>query len=242
MTKLRNDSRGIAHLLLIFIIVGLVGAGGFAVWRINSYNNQSDASGRATVGPDGSPSNSGAVSDECVALTGDENICRLGAIADLSQYSSEVHMDLNGLASVVKYDGKGNSDTDIGDLGGGITINGKNYIYVSDAWYDTGDDTSQAPKSAVPGFGFVTTAGIKYENLGKEPCGNDTCFKYRMSGGILGDDGVVVCWFGDEDFLPRRYESTGGLIGKLTMTVEYKAVTITAPAGAQPISNLELGT
>jgi len=109
-----------------------------------------------------------------------------------------------------------------------------------DAWYDYGADASQMPKSEIPSLGFATTAGIKYENQGKEPCGDDTCFKYRMTGGILGD-GVVVCWFGDEDFLPRRYESTGGLLGALTMTIDYKPITITAPEGARPISSLVPG-
>lgn len=240
MPKLHKDSRGFAHLLLILLFVGVIGIGGVVYWRVSSYNNQSRANGEATVAPDGTASNSGAISDECVALTGDENICRLGAISDLSQYSSVVNMDMNGLKSVIKYDGKGNSDTEVGDLGRGITVGGKNYIYVMDAWYDSGNDTSQMPKSEVPSLGFATTAGIKYENLGKEPCGDDTCFKYRMTGGVLGD-GVVVCWFGDKDFLPRRYESTGGLLGKLTMTVEYKPVTVTAPAGARPISSLVPG-
>jgi len=239
-TTLHKDSRGIAHLLLILLFAGVLGVGGFAYWRVSSYNNQSDANGRQTTAPDGSSSNSGAISDECVALTGDENICRLGAISDLSQYSSEVRMNMNGMESVIKFDGKGNSETDLGDLGGGISIGGRNYIYVMDAWYDYGADASQMPKSEIPSLGFATTAGIKYENQGKEPCGDDTCFKYRMTGGILGD-GVVVCWFGDEDFLPRRYESTGGLLGALTMTIDYKPITITAPEGARPISSLVPG-
>ncbi len=237
LKKLHKDTRGIAHLLLIILIAAGVGAIGFAYWRVSSYNNQSKATGKDTVAPDGSSSNSGTISDECVAKTGDENICRLGAISDPSQYSSVVTVDMDGLKSVIKYDGKGNSDTTVGDIGRGITINGKNYIYMMDAWYDGGDDDSQMPKSQMPSLGFATTAGIKYENLGKVPCGKDTCFKYRMSGGILGD-GVVVCWFGDQDFLPRRYESTGGLLGKLTITIQYKDVTITAPKGAKPISSL----
>lgn len=238
--KLHKNSSGIAHLLLILLVAGVVGAGGFAYWRVSNYNNQSDANGRHTVAPDGSSSNSGAISDECVARTGDKNICRLGAISDLSQYSSEVHVNMNGLESVIKYDGKGNSETDVVDLGRGISIGGRYYIYIMDAWYDSGSDASQMPDSQMPSFGFATTAGITYENQGKEPCGNDTCFKYRMSGGILGD-GVVTCWFGDKDFLPRRYESTGGLVGVLTMTIDYKPITITAPQGALPISSLVPG-
>jgi len=40
--------------------------------------------------------------------------------------------------------------------------------------------------------------------------------------------------------LPRYYETTGGLTGDLVMTIEYKPVTISAPAGALPISSFAL--
>ena len=63
---------------------------------------------------------------------------------------------------------------------------------------------------------------------------------FFQSCALLGD-GTVVCWFGDQDFLPRRYESKGGLIGDMTMTIDYKPVTITAPEGAKPISSLMSG-
>lgn len=239
-TKLDKDSKGFVHLLAILLLAGVVGVGGLVFWRVSSYNNQRNANGRETVSPDGSSSNSATISDECVARTGDKNICRLGAISDPSKYSSVITTDMGGMISVIKYDGKGNSETVVGDVGSGISVNGRSYIYVMDAWYDYGADASQMPDADVPSFGFASTAGITYENQGKEPCGDDTCFKYRMSGGILGD-GVVICWFGDGDFLPRRYESTGGLTGTLTMTIDYKPVTITAPEGALPISSLVPG-
>lgn len=240
LVKLHKDTRGIAHLFLILLVVGVIGVGGFAYWRISSYSNKDKAEGRETT-TDGTSNNTGAISEECIVQTGDENICRLGAISDLSQYSSEVTMTSEGATYVIKFDGKGNTDTSLGDAGRGISVGGKYYIYMMGKWYDSGNDASQAPQNPVPNVGFATTAGIKYENLGKEPCGNDTCLKYRMTGGILGE-GTVVCWFGDKDFLPRRYESTGGgLLGSMTMTIDYKPITITAPEGALPISSLMSG-
>jgi hypothetical protein len=235
--RIHKDSRGFAHLALILLILGVAGVGGFAYWRVSSYNNNDGANGRATN--DESGNNTATLSDECVEQTGDENICRLGAISDISAYSSEVHMTTQGgdgpLTSILKFDGKGNHSVDTGTGLLGMSVGGKYYIYM-DKWYDSGNDSSQAPASSVPSFGFATTAGITYENQGKVPCGDDTCFKYRMSGGILGD-GVITCLFGDEDFLPRTYEATGGLTGNLSMTIEYKEITITAPEGALPISS-----
>ncbi len=233
-----NREKGFAHIALVAILVVLVaGAAGFAYWRISSYNNNKDANGKAVSG---SNANTATVSDECVAKTGDENICHLGAISDLSKFASEVHLTMSGaegpVTSIVKFDGKGNNYVDTGTGILGISVGGKYYVYM-DKWYDTGNDASMAPKDSIPAFDFATTAGIKYENLGKQKCGDATCFNYRMSGGILGD-GVVTALFGDKDYLPRRIESTGGLLGKMTMTIEYKAVTITAPEGALPISSL----
>lgn len=238
--SIHQDSKGLAHLALIFLVLAVVGVGGFAYWRVSSYNNNKDANGKSID----KSTNTATLSDECVEQTGDENICRLGAISDLSQFASEVRLTTDGgdgpITSVIKYDGKGNHTVDTGTGAMGISVGGKYYIYMMDKWYDSGNDSSQAPKSSVPSFGFATTAGIKYENLGKEACGDATCFNYRMSGGILGD-GVVTALFGDEDYLPRRINSTGGLIGNLTMTIEYKDITITAPEGALPISSLSAG-
>jgi len=239
LANLHKNERGIAHLALILIVLAVVGVGGFAFWRVASYNNNRDANGT----PVGSgSSNTATLSDECVAMTKDENICRLGSISDLSKFSAEVRVTMQGaegpVTSVVKYDGKGNSQ--VSGLADGINIGGKTYVYLFDKWYDAGGDASQKPDDPASSFSIATTAGIKYENLGKEPCGDDTCYRYRMSGGILGD-GVVVCLFGDKDYLPRYYEATGGLTGDLTMTIEYKSITITAPEGALPISSLVPG-
>ena len=235
--SIHKDARGIAHLAIILLFLGVAGVGGFAYWRVSSYNNNEDANGKSTS-QDGS-TNTATLSDECVEQTGDENICRLGAISDLSGFSSEVHLTTEAGTSIIKFDGKGNHIVDTGTGLQGISVGGKYYINMDGTWYDSGNDSSQAPKSSVPSFGFATTAGITYENLGKEACGSDTCFRYKLSGGLLGD-GVVIALFGDEDYLPRRIESTGGLLGNMTMTVEYKDITITAPEGALPISSFSL--
>lgn len=242
--SIHRDARGFAHLALILVALAVVGIGGFAYWRISSYTNNDDTNGRSVSNSESGATNTAAVSAECVAQTGDENICRFGAIADLSQFSSEVKMTMHSndqeVTYTIKYDGKGNHFVDIGGGNMGMSVGGRYYVYMMDAWYDSGSDSSQVPKSSVPSFGFATTAGITYENQGKEPCGSDTCLKYRMSGGILAD-GVVTALIGDKDYLPRRIDSTGGLLGSLTMTVEYKDVTITAPEGAKPISSLYEG-
>ncbi len=231
--RIHKDIRGFADMTLILVILAVVGIGGFAVWKVASYNNNEGADGKSYS--DGSGNNTATLSDDCVRATGDENICRLGAIStDLSQFASETRATMNGVSWTLRYDGKGNSEMD--GFAQGKTVNGKEYVNVFDKWYDVSGDSSQSV-SAPMSFGIATTAGIKYENLGKEACGSDTCFHYRMTGGILGD-GVVECWFSDTDFLPRKYVATGGLTGDITMDIEYKDVTITAPEGALPINSL----
>jgi hypothetical protein len=239
--RISKDSRGFAPLLIVLLIVALVGAGGFAYWRISSYNDNKDTKGKTSSADKTAGTNTATLSKECVAQTGDENICHLGAIADLSNYASEVHMTMGegeeANSSVIKFDGKGNHFIDAGQGVQGMSIGGHYYANMDGTWYDTGSDPSQSPKASVPSMGFATTAGIKYENLGKEPCGKDTCFHYKLTGGAVGD-GVVTTLFGDKDYLPRTIDSTGGLIGKLSMTIEYKDITLTAPEGAKPISSL----
>lgn len=240
-----RNQKGFAPVIILLLIVAVVGVGGFAYWRVSSYKDDKDTSSNSentkeTASEETKKADSTAVSDECIAQTGDENICHLGAIADLSKYASEVHLTLgegtDAMTAVTKYDGKGNYTIDAGGGLLGMSVGGKYYIFM-ERWYDTGDDPSQVPEDSVPSLGFATTAGIKYENLGKVPCGKDTCFSYKLTGGML-DDGVVTTLFGDKDYLPRSLTSTGGFLGALTMTVEYKDVTITAPTDAIPISEL----
>jgi len=240
LTNLRQAEQGIAHILMILLVVLAVGGvGGFAVWRISSYNNNRGANANGSAENDSSGNNSATASDDCIAMTHDANICHLGAIDGLDKHASTVKVTMEGADGgnqtwTEKFDGKGNNSVESADIGG-ISLNGHQYVLISGSWIDFGTSTSQAP-SAPAAPALATTAGVKYENLGKVACGNDTCFKYRCSGGILGKSTVLVT-FGDKDYLPRHYEITTpagetSLLGNMTMDITYGAVTITAPAGA----------
>ncbi len=230
--NLHKDSRGMISMSVILLVLAVVAVGGIAYWRISSYNNNEDAEGAPVT----NQTNTATLSDDCVRVTGDENICRVGSITDLSQFSSVVTLDIDGAVITAKYDGKGNSE-----ITGGmdsITYNGRQYVNMFGKWYDSTGDASYAAADPV-NFSIATTAGITYENLGKVPCGDATCFHYRMSGGILGET-VVECWFGDKDYLPRKYVSSGGFTGNMAMDIDYRDVSIAAPEGALPISELSL--
>lgn len=239
-TSVHKDERGIAHLFLILIVVGVVGVAGFAFWRVSSYNNNKGENANGVEHNDGSGNNSATLSEECVAATGDENICRLGAISSLSKYAAEVRMTMDGgngsVTYTVSYDGKGNTQIS-SDIVNGVTVDGKQYVQINGKWWDTSGDSTQAVSDPV-NFSVATTAGITYTNQGKVPCGNDTCFKYHLSGGILGE-GTVDVTFGDKDYLPRHYDANNimfGQGGRIVMDITYKDVTISAPSGARPIS------
>jgi hypothetical protein len=237
--SLRNAERGVAHILLILFAVLLVGGvGGLAVWRISSYNNNHGDNANGSANNDGSGNNSATASDECIALTHDANICHLGAIDGLDKHASTVKVVLQGADGAQtfteKFDGKGNNSVESGDIGG-ISVGGHQYVLLDGKWIDYGSNGSAAP-SAPAAPALATTAGVKYENLGKEACGSDTCYKYRCTGGILGTSTVLVT-FGTKDYLPRHYDvstPSGGasLLGNMTMDITYGGVTIAAPAGA----------
>ena len=244
--SLRRAEQGFAHIFLIFLVILLVaGIGGLAVWRISSYNNNSGDNANGVANNDGSGNNSATASADCVAKTHDANICHLGAVDGLGKHASiiKLTMQTDGGAQTwtEKFDGKGNSSVESGPISG-ITLGAHNYALVGGTWVDYGSSSAQAP-SAPAAPSLATTAGIKYENLGKEACGSDTCYKYRCTGGILGTSTVLVT-FGTKDYLPRHYEvstpSGGtGLLGNMTIDITYQPVTITAPAGALTLQQYE---
>lgn len=239
MQNLRKAEQGIAHILLMLLLFLVVaGVGGVAVWRISSYNNNHGDNANGSTNNDGSGNNSATASNECIAMTHDANICHLGAVQSPDKHASTVKLVMqtdNGSQTwTEKFDGKGSSSVEGAGIAG-ITVSGHSYAQIDGRWIDYGSDKSQNPTApAAPAL--ATTAGIKYDNQGKVACGSDTCFKYRCSGGILGNS-VVLVTFGDKDYLPRHYDVTtpsgvAGLLGNMTMDITYGPVTITAPAGA----------
>ena len=70
---------------------------------------------------------------------------------------------------------------------------------------------------------------ITYKNLGKEPCGSLTCFKYQIIDPDVIDSADYI-YFDDREYLVRktRNEDKDGQI--IESTYEYKQVTITAPS------------
>lgn len=236
---MRKAEQGFAHVFLVLLALLVVGGiGGLAVWRISSYNNSHGDNANGAANNDGSGKNSATVSDACIAQTHDANICHLGAIDALDKHASVVKITMQGADGAQtfteKFDGKGNNSVESGEISG-ITLKGHQYVLLNGSWIDFGSDSSQAP-SAPSAPALATTAGIKYENLGKVDCGKDTCYKYRCSGSLLGSSTVLVT-FGTKDYLPRHYDVTtpeGGtsLLGNMTMDITYQAVSITAPSGA----------
>ena len=237
--RMRKAEQGFTHILLMLLVLaGLAGITGFAVWRISSYNDSHGKNATGKAETDGSGKNTATASAECIAMTHDENICHLGAIDGLDKHASIVKITMKGADGASqnfteKFDGKGNNSVESGEING-ITVGGHNYVQIDGKWVDSGGTSTQSSAPSAPAL--ATTAGVKYENLGKVDCGKDTCYKYRCTGGILGSS-VVLVTFGTKDYLPRHYDIAtpeGGtsLLGNMTMDITYQTVAITAPAGA----------
>lgn len=83
---------------------------------------------------------------------------------------------------------------------------------------------------------------ITYKNLGKEPCGNMTCFKYQIIDPEVTDAADYI-YFDDKEYLVRktRNEDKDGQV--IESTYEYKQVTITAPSPVKEMqTNMGAGT
>lgn len=237
--SLRKSQQGFAHIVLVAVLLlAAAGVGGLAYWRISSYNNSHGDNANGAPENDGSGTNTATVSEECIAMTHDENICHLGAIDGFEKHAATVKIVMQGedgsRTFTEKFDAKGGTVVESEGING-ITVGGHTYVQLDGTWIDYGGDNSNAA-SAPEAPALATTAGVKYENLGKVDCGDTTCFKYRCTGGILGSSTVLVT-FGTKDYLPRHYDistPSGGesLLGNMTMDITYGSVSIIAPAGA----------
>ena len=76
---------------------------------------------------------------------------------------------------------------------------------------------------------------LKFKALGKEPCGNLTCFKYeQLSGGPEGMAFKRIFWFDDRQYLLRKDQIT---VGEFTNSIDYTydGINITPPSPTKDV-------
>lgn len=230
-----NRQAGFGHLglIIVIVIVLAIGGVGYFVYNKNKSNN-SDGDGTVDL----------AAVQEAVKNAkcdyDDKDLCKFFASFKAQPYytMTSVH-EANGETTTMTIMAEGNDKTYVKSEGGMsyemITIGKTTYTRAADGtwWKQTGQEGNAAsnPQSDLA-VDFdepesTEVAQTRYKKLGKEPCGNLTCFKYQE----VNPDGSSITtylWFDDKDYQLRRMLSEGDGT-KSDATFSYDKVNIKEP-------------
>ncbi len=247
MKKISKDERGIAHIVMIVLVVLVLAGIGFAAWRVMGSKKSTNS---ASNTPAAVVAANKEAEDACNKLYDDKDLCKFASYANLTTESYRAtftNTDKDGKVTSFEssQDGKGNSSTiskeGNKEVGAFIMLNGDSYIKdpADGSWtkYPKGpeapkDDTKPTDDLKVDfkeEESKTTEKRVTYKKLGKEKCGNANCFKYQViDPADPGSESIV--WFGDKDYVLRKWsfkDKDGSTnVGEFT----YTAVTISAPS------------
>lgn len=230
--SVHNNQRGIGHLIVVLLVVLVVAAAGIATWRIVEHQNK--LAKRKT---------NSAAQNNCLDVYKDEKLCAFAAAnADLAKtpYTVVVRSTTaqgQSTEMTIKSDGKGNTSTfskngnrtyNTITIGNTVYVqNGNNWIeYASNAPI-TGANVAGNIKAAFSKTGTPESKQIKYESMGREKCGQDTCYKYRVSNPAR--SGNTHIWINASSNRLVRL-TTESSEGTTSYNVSYGPVTINAPS------------
>lgn len=230
-TNPKQDQRGMAHVLMVVLVLVVVGVIGFAGWKVAGGNKKASTVTSTTT----KDTEKVAADSGCVAAYHDENLCKFSTNADIEKLAYTATLtstDTDGTAGTftLKSDGKGNSS--MSGLLNTVQLDGASYIKNGNVWYKypaSSDEEDDSDPTA--DMNLVLGEGITYKPQGKEACGSRTCFKYEVTE-TASPETTQFVWFDTKDYLLRQWKSTGA-DGSALMTLEYGNVKISAPSPVQ---------
>ncbi len=245
--KAQTDSRGVFNPLVVILIVVVLGVIGFAGWKISS-KKDTKSSTAAVV-------NNSAVESACNKEINDKVFCKFAAHFSLtSSYKSTItSTDDKGTVSKidVENDTKSNSSMTTKDAAGKetsafITLDNASYIkdeadgswtkYTSSASTNTSKPTSAVKFDASDITSKNTTS---YKNLGKEACGNLSCYKYQVVDSTTPGTTQYI-WFDSKNYQMQRWSSQD-TSGSMDMPFSYESVNIKAPSPVKEATSPSAG-
>ncbi len=227
---LAKDNRGIAHLELIVlvVVVALIGGAGYLVYSKNKDNGGTNSS------------LSDAVKEAAKNCDlDDKDLCKFFASwTDTEKMRMISTSTADGETTTMTFEKDGDK-TYLKSEGGMsyevITIGDTTYTKAPNGtwWKQTHKANDQDSPVGDIDIDFEEPSSsdeaeaTRYEKLGKEACGNLSCFKYQVI--TPGSDGTEYLWFDDKDYLVRKtrteYEGTVSEV-----TFEYDNISISEPS------------
>jgi hypothetical protein len=242
MKKIKLNQAGIGHLLIIAVILVLgLGGAGYYVW---SQKDKKTDNVTSTVSDK-------ALEAACKKEIADDDFCKFASNFSLKEPYKSVITDtgVNGTSIMtLEVNGKNSrmTTTDNGkETMASITIDNTTYIKdLSDGVWTKYTSTTPEAETVADDLEFKFDDGdsakddkTEYKKIGKEACGNLTCFKYQIVDSENPKDENFI-WFDDKDYKLRRWSFTG-IDSKFEMVYTYETVNITAPTPVKDAPNYE---
>lgn len=254
----KHNQRGIAHLMLIVMVLVIGGAIGLAAWRVSSAQKDKDSSNNSSTSAVANVKENKELEKSCLSAIKDKNLCKFASRSsfDLNSLSYEATMtntDKTGKKSEIisQVDGKNNTSMITKENGtetyAYVLLNGAMYTknagettwtkFPASNQTQSSDETPGAPSSEVKLDTNDFTGEkdtITYKALGKEKCGSLNCFKYQIIDKERPSDETFM-WFDTKDYMIQKY-SFKDSEGSSVMSFSYKNIKISEPSPSKEFS------
>ena len=240
MKSLQKDEQGVAHLILIVLVIVVLAVIAFAGYKV--MKNRAGGVGGTVA----NTLASAEVQSACVKLYNDKDLCKFTTSfnAKASYKSTFTIKDKDGKTSTMsmEQDSKQNSSMVMKDgsteTAAFIILDGHTYLKneADGTWVKSDSSLAASPASDLKIDDTAKEAAlpeaqrVTYKKLGKEKCGNATCFKYQIIDPSQKDVKESLIWFGDKDYQLRKWSSTNNDGSSNVGEFNYTSVTISAPS------------
>jgi uncharacterized protein (UPF0333 family) len=247
MQKIKDDNRGVTHLLYVVLVVAVIvviAVVGWYVFGKNKTKTNSNASSSTTS----SSQTSSSTSSSCLATYHDSNLCHFAEFSNnftKSAYTAtitESGSSGNGTMTL-KNDGMGNTEltgTSGGSTINSITLDGTTYIQNngSGPWieYPTGTSSPSTNPTSNMNIG-VGSSGVSFKYISTASCGSLTCYKYQVTDNLT-PNATQYVYFDNSSYKLREWKYTDST-GTTDMTISYATVSITKPSPVESLSSIE---
>jgi outer membrane lipoprotein-sorting protein len=220
-TPLISNSRGAGHIVAVIaiVVVAAVAAGGWFVFNQNQF---------------GGPAKDAIKAAKCDY--DDKDLCRYFAAWKANvptRMTMEQKIENTTMKTIIESDGKNTRLVSEGAVFTETISTDKgtfNRIVKDGTWWKVYDESQFNDISEALNMDEPSKEEAKqYKSLGKEACGDMTCFKYEYTDKEANNAKTTV-WFDDKEYLSRRAETKGEEAGLFKAVFTYDNIKIQTPA------------
>ncbi len=242
--SLKNDMKGALSPILIIVIIAVIGVVGFAGYKVMNTKKSKDSAANNSVPAEVKEQ----IDEACMKEFNDKDLCKfMGSWeASKSYKASFASVDAEGKKGLMKIeaDGDNTSSTILEndkEVSAFITLNKTSYMKDNEKgiWYKLPEaqastqKTESNPVSELK-IGNDSSEEAKntttYKKIGKEACGDKTCYKYQVIDTSDKETLESFIWFGDKDFKMARWTTKSKDGSSSDASFNYGKVTIVAPS------------